>query len=249
MGGAITEPGNITPLAEFNTYADATAAARLYALTSPTPISTMPVAPPTPNASVADPHSRAPLAAYPPANQLGERRLNLVLFPLDITQQHWLRRGELNAKLTSLAEQGSPLAEWTTVFMDAIFATMERLQKGHEGSATGMALHDPMCVWYALDRAARSTGDGWKIAPNVDLRVETAGQWSMGACVVDRRGRKQMAELQAEILGGATKVLDDPDGDMGGWLSEKRGNRLRVCEASPGPEKLGKLILSTVFGE
>ncbi|CAI4216668.1 unnamed protein product [Parascedosporium putredinis] len=45
MGGAVDVPGNITPLAEFNCYADAVAAARVYALTSATPKSTMPPIP------------------------------------------------------------------------------------------------------------------------------------------------------------------------------------------------------------
>ena len=43
MGGAIGVEGNVTPVAEFNTYADAVATARVFALTSPTPSSTMPV--------------------------------------------------------------------------------------------------------------------------------------------------------------------------------------------------------------
>uniref|UniRef100_A0A8H7K3N8 Inosine/uridine-preferring nucleoside hydrolase domain-containing protein n=1 Tax=Bionectria ochroleuca TaxID=29856 RepID=A0A8H7K3N8_BIOOC len=42
MGGAIDVPGNITPVAEFNTYADPVAAAQVYALTSPSPQSTLP---------------------------------------------------------------------------------------------------------------------------------------------------------------------------------------------------------------
>ncbi|KAJ6145716.1 hypothetical protein N7470_009611 [Penicillium chermesinum] len=39
MGGAVNEPGNVTPVGEFNAYADAVAAARVYALTSPTKLS------------------------------------------------------------------------------------------------------------------------------------------------------------------------------------------------------------------
>lgn len=45
MGGAVHVEGNVTPNAEFNCYADAIAAARVYALTSPNPQSTMPVIP------------------------------------------------------------------------------------------------------------------------------------------------------------------------------------------------------------
>lgn len=42
MGGAVDLPGNITPVAEFNTYADASATGLVFALTSATPASTMP---------------------------------------------------------------------------------------------------------------------------------------------------------------------------------------------------------------
>ena len=45
MGGAVHCEGNVTPVAEFNCYADAVAAARVYALTSPSPHSTMPAVP------------------------------------------------------------------------------------------------------------------------------------------------------------------------------------------------------------
>ena len=45
MGGAIGVPGNITPVGEFNCYADAVASARVYALTSLLPRATMPPIP------------------------------------------------------------------------------------------------------------------------------------------------------------------------------------------------------------
>ncbi|KAH3933669.1 hypothetical protein HBH45_041420 [Parastagonospora nodorum] len=42
MGGAVEAPGNMTPGAEFNTYADSVASARIFALTCPNPRMTMP---------------------------------------------------------------------------------------------------------------------------------------------------------------------------------------------------------------
>lgn len=86
MGGAVGVPGNMTPLAEFNTYADATAAARLYALTSPNPATTLPPSPPSDSHLSYD--HKTPLASLPPypsTRELGDRRLKVVLFPLDIT--------------------------------------------------------------------------------------------------------------------------------------------------------------------
>ncbi|KAL6690001.1 putative nucleoside hydrolase [Trichoderma pleuroticola] len=44
MGGAVNVPGNVTPVAEFSTYVDRVAAARLYALISSVPASTIPPA-------------------------------------------------------------------------------------------------------------------------------------------------------------------------------------------------------------
>lgn len=115
-----------------------------------------------------------------------------------------------------------------------------------------MELHDPMCVWYALNSYRRGVSSGveaqgkWSLQKAVDLRVETAGQWSMGACIVDRRDRKRVAE--AVQLGEATGVLESPEGDTGGWLSEMRGNRIDICVGSPGASTFGDLILKTIFG-
>lgn len=65
----------VTPVAEFNTYADSIAAARVYALTSRYPRTTMPPVPPTKDGEVASGH----LGPYP--DKLS-RRLRVTLFPL-----------------------------------------------------------------------------------------------------------------------------------------------------------------------
>jgi hypothetical protein len=70
MGGAIEEAGNMTPVAEFNVFADSVAAARLLALTSPNPRSTMP---PIHSASKPD------LPEYPARLS---RQLRLIMVPL-----------------------------------------------------------------------------------------------------------------------------------------------------------------------
>ncbi|SLM38682.1 Inosine/uridine-preferring nucleoside hydrolase domain [Lasallia pustulata] len=137
MGGTISVPGNMTPVAEFNTYADTVAAARLYALTSPNPASTMPPSPPPARSQLDSSKEEPPpppfLPPYPSKQELGPRRLRVVLFPLDITTPHYLRRDEVEAKVKPLIEKGSPLAEWTGAFLGSTFNKMETLEHGHEG--------------------------------------------------------------------------------------------------------------------
>ena len=227
MGGTIDEPGNITPVGEFNCIADATAAARVYALTSPNPASTMP--------SMTGPSSLPP---YPKKDEIGDRRLNVIMFPLDVTTPHVLRRDEVEAKAKPLIEKGSPLADWVGAFLSATFQKSESLYHGHEGGSTSMALHDIVCIWYAI---TSSTGpESWEMKRGEDIRVETQGQWTRGMCVVDRRDMK---------------MLDNDDGeshisrDTGGWLSTVRGNRLNRCVGTPGARLLAPLLLDTIFGQ
>ncbi|MCJ1439272.1 hypothetical protein MMC27_008664 [Xylographa pallens] len=236
MGGAVSVPGNMTPTAEFNTYADATAAARVYALTSPTPSSTMP--PPPPPVSQTASHKETPaepLPPYPPKDELGDRRLNVLLFPLDITTQHELRRDEFETKTEPLIAKGSPLAEWTNAFLSSTFDKMETLHHGHEGGSASLSLHDPLCVWYAL--TGEKDSSKWSIKEGEDLRVETAGQWTRGTYIIDRRDRKRLEDDDGE----------DVPGDAGGWLSSAKGNRLGLCVQTPGERALAPLMLETIF--
>ncbi|RAO65566.1 uncharacterized protein BHQ10_001578 [Talaromyces amestolkiae] len=175
MGGTIDKPGNVTPVGEFNSYADAVAAARVFALTSPKPESTLP------------PSKRLP--AYPATLS---KTLTLKLFPLDFTSQHDLIRGDFDRTITPLLQSGSPLAEWVDAFMAHVFQTLERLHPGHEGAKASLTLHDPVCVWYAM-----TSGDTrWKPTPTSpeDIRIETVGQWTRGMCVVDRRNRHKVED-------------------------------------------------------
>lgn len=229
MGGTIQEPGNITPVGEFNCIADANAAARIYALTSPNPSSTMPLD-----------HVLPP---YPSKDLLGERRLRVTLFPLDITTPHVLRRAPVEAKTHPLIEKGSPLAEWVGAFLAATFKKSESLYHGAAGlggGATYMCLHDIVCIWYALEsRDESQTAEGWEIKEAEDVRVETQGQWTRGMCVVDRR---EMKMLDIDDVEGEVK------GDTGAWLQRGRGNRLDRCVGTPGEDLLAPLLLDRVFG-
>lgn len=231
MGGTISEPGNITPVGEFNCIADATAAARLYALTSPNPASTMP-----PDTNQND------LPANLKKEELGERRLRITMFPLDITTAHTVSRVQVEEKTKPLIKMGSPLAEWVGAFMAATFRKSESLyleKEGLGGGASFMCLHDIVCIWYAS--ASSNDLSGWQIKEGEDIRVETQGQWTTSMCVVDKRHMKM---LEIDNDDGEVEV----SGDTGNWLQKEKGNRLGRCVGTPGAEKLAPLMLTAIFG-
>ncbi|TVY16274.1 Uncharacterized protein LARI1_G003724 [Lachnellula arida] len=251
MGGAIDVEGNVTPVAEFNTYADAVATARVFALTSPNPSSTLPPVP-------------SKLSTMGPYPKNLSRKLNLTMFPLDITSPHLLYRTEFQAKLDPLVEAGSPLAQWTSVFVNKTFEKVESLTR--KQTNPGLELHDPLCVWYVLTRSSPA----WMQAPKApeDIRVETAGQWTRGMHVVDRRNRKKGGAVEQVKSPGAVDITNpmeslsivssdvdaedveegDAPGDNGGWLDPKKGNRITRIVGTPGEELFGQYLLERVFG-
>lgn len=234
MGGAVHVEGNITPVAEFNCYADTIAAARVYALTSPTPSSTMP-------------HVQGQSALGPYPEKLS-KRLKLSLFPLDITTPHLLNKGYFTQKIQPLIDAGSPLARWIGTFMFGTFNKIESIVG--DGSEPGLSLHDPLCIWYMLAR----DDPAWKAVPKPeDIRVETAGQWTLGMHVIDRRGRSK----PGENVDGTVKTnpedpldaveFDDVPNDHQGWLSVRKGNRINRIIGSPGEEYFAEYLLQRLF--
>ena len=285
LRAALNRRNQMTPGAEFNTYADSVAAARVFALTSPNPASMMPpVAPAPPGKQSADPPPPF-LSPYP---KKLSRQLKLTLCPLgttlppsspslstpylpqplrlsynphsslfilcfflfalanlgtpsDITTPHELTRGQFTAYTASLlsppssgsSSAPSPLAEWSTAFLSSTFRKIESLTPNLTGDAVGLSLHDPLCIWYVMAPHM----DGWR-AEVRDVRVETSGQWTRGCCVVDRRSRKRREDDAGEV-----------GEDAGNWLSERLGNRVRVCVGSPGFDIFGGWLLERVYGE
>lgn len=70
--------------------------------------------------------------------------------------------------------------------------------------------------------------------------METAGQWTRGCCIVERRGR---------TVKDRTEGLDEEVvGDAGGWGDSRRGNRLQRCVESPGFDVFAEELLGRVFG-
>jgi inosine-uridine nucleoside N-ribohydrolase len=241
MGGTINYPGNITPVAEFNTYADVIATARVFALTSPMPSSTMPPVPPS---------SKPTLPPYP---KKLSKQLKLSLFPLDITERHLLPKSVFDAKVEPLVAAGSPLAEWVSAFMNMTYKKINSITGGF--ADPGLSLHDPLTVWYMLTQS----DPAWKAAPGApeDIRVETAGQWTRGMHTVDRRNRRRQggpkpdeASDQAQV--DASMQGDDGEGnlvnDEYGWLTVWKGNRINRIDQSPGDLDFAPYLLKRIFG-
>lgn len=234
MGGAINVVGNVTPVAEFNTYADAVAAARVYALTSLTPQSTMPPIP----------ERLSTLKPYPAKLS---RQLNLTLAPLDITTPHVITKNFFAQGIQKYIDAGSPLAVWTAHFIKGAFAQIERMEGGD--NEPELSMHDPLTVWYMITR-----DDGqWKYPPKLeDIRVETSGQWTRGMHVVDNRLRVKPAEAAALASVDPREdpkvaELDNVPGDTLGWMSVLRGNRVNRLVASPGAEIFQDVWMKRVF--
>ncbi|PVI02086.1 nucleoside hydrolase [Periconia macrospinosa] len=216
----------MTPGAEFNTYADSVAAARVYALTSPNPKTTMP---PVIGGG------KKQLSPYP---ENLSRQLKIKLFPLDITEPHLLPRTLYTTHTTTPPLPTSPLVHWTTLFLTSTFSKILSLSPSSlDPSTVGLELHDPLPIWYCMSPSLA----GWDFIESEDLRVETSGQWTRGCCVVDRRGR--------DVGMGEGDLDDEVVGDAGGWRDARRGNRVGRCVGSPGVERFAGVLLERVFGE
>lgn len=213
----------MTPGAEFNTYADSVASARVFALTSQNPRLTMP---PTLTG-----HQKEQLPPYPAKLS---KRLTLKLFPLDITESHLLPKTLFEQYTTSDAVKGSPLAEWASLFLSATFQKNFSLNPQQDPSKLGLQLHDPLTIWYAFS----PSDPAWTFKEE-DIRVETSGQWTRGCLIVDRRGRP--------ITEGNTDLNEEVVGDAGGWRDSRRGNNVQWCVRSPGKDKFAEVLLERVF--
>lgn len=235
MGGAVNVEGNVTPVAEFNSYADAIAAARVYALTSYTPSSTMPPLP----------QNMSTLPTYPA--QLS-RQLKLTLAPLDITTPHLITKTFFAETIRPYLDAGSPLAIWTSHFIEGSFAQIEKMLG--DGNEPGLSLHDPLTVWYMLTHDDPRWGFPSKLE---DIRIETSGQWTRGMHVVDNRLRVKPAERAALA---SVDPREDPDvlandsvpGDTMAWMSVLKGNRVNRLIKSPGHDIFKEVWMRRVFG-
>lgn len=186
--------------------------------------------PPIPNLQTA---SRAPESYLPAYPAHLPSRLKVVLFPLDITERHVLTRTEFNSVVEPLIQAGSPLSSWVTAWMESTYRKIRSLHPEGVVGELGLQLHDPLPIWYCMS----SDQPGWHCSDREDIRVETVGQWTRGACVTDGRSRKKRPD----------EDTSEQPGDHGRWLQGGAGNRLSRCLSSPDEGGFGQILLSSIF--
>lgn len=221
MGGAVGVAGNITPVAEFNTYADAIAAARVYALTS------------------ASPKFALPLSSLPDYGTEPLERLELKLFPLDLTSRHRLSRTQFEKRSQQLVSGNSPLAQWMAHFMSRTFDKVHSLKPLGSTSEPSLQLHDPLVLWYAFT----SDNKGWQSThKREDIRVEYSGRWSRGMLISDRRTMRQPFDRHDD-----EEVMGELSGDTDCWLTPGWGNKITRMLQSPGEALFPQVLLDFIF--
>lgn len=216
MGGTLRHPGNVTPFAEFNIFSDYEAAKQVFDLTG----------------------------RQHEANK--RKQFKFTLVPLDVTEKECLYHKDFLDMLER--KPPSPLVEWTGVWMSKTFETFHRIagydlktEEEKEKDPLCIHMHDPLAVWYAIsafsDKSSEAYSENWKIDTDLDIRVETKGEHTLGMTVADYRGRPKRKEATHN--------------DFGHWLSLDYGNRINVVVESPftsEPGGFGRKVLHAIYG-
>ncbi|KAJ6558528.1 Inosine/uridine-preferring nucleoside hydrolase domain-containing protein [Mycena vulgaris] len=240
MGGALDVPGNTSPVAEFNFFADPYAVKKLL----------------IEDGDTTSPKTLLPLDRF-------------ILLPLDITTPHELpfpfykEKVDPSFETSAIPSDGynkSPLTHFTSSFLEQARVVM--LQFGKDS----MELHDIVAVWCALenppvpDSGADTLASGWK-ARNRVFDIERTGELTRGMLVCDRRDDlsaytpgANRAEVQTE--------LDKHNSHHGAWEStavpavvetehapkDNNAQGVMCVHATPGPDALLALLTKRVWG-
>ncbi|CAD6577837.1 MAG: hypothetical protein CYPHOPRED_000385 [Cyphobasidiales sp. Tagirdzhanova-0007] len=238
MGGALDVPGNTSPVAEFNVYADATAANEVFSHSSSLPIYLLPLdvtsthlLPWSQYTSFVDPSfpSPAPASSLSPLTRFTSSFLRH-------TQEVMAQYGK------SAMELHDPLAVYL-----AMHYTPSPSASGSTTSSAGPNLVQLTDEWHVEKR---------------EFVVEDTGKYTLGMCVVDRRristknekekGRSR-AEIQEELdrrenqksepFAQARVQVDEPQ-----QAQSKQAKGVNVVVDTPGSDRLLKDMLRLIWG-
>ncbi|KAI0344690.1 nucleoside hydrolase [Trametopsis cervina] len=243
MGGALDVPGNTSPVAEFNFFADPYA---VRALLNPE-----------------DPNKGIPLDRFIllPLDITTPHEL-----PFPFYVEH-VDKDFTDTKNPSLPTLKSPLVHFTSSFLERTREVMLSFGKD------AMELHDIVAVWYALENPPSPTSsginsltDGWKAVMR-HFQVERVGEITRGMLVVDRRDDEgaydpgaNRAAVQAVLekntfhsagILESTAVPAQVEVETAPSVSseaDRHGLGVPVVVKTPGPAALLKILSERVWG-
>lgn len=227
MGGAIDHPGNTSPVAEFNCFADPYAAASVVAAAKEGKIELI-MAP----LDITTPHS-IPFSdlIHPSVVAIPEPSTGVV---------------------RKTSETPTPLE----AFISAMLVRVRSLQANF-GLPDAMEMHDPVAVWYALAHAGVPRGagpvEGWALNGR-EFTIERTGEYTRGMCVVDRRGTGEVGVDRSKDESILSHGLEKMEKENNA-LPEKKNGVVKprglplIITRTPGTEALRSTLLGRVFGK
>lgn len=239
MGGALDVPGNSTPVAEFNFFADPYAVCDV-------------LTPAIPNQGF--PHERFILL---PLDVTTSHEMPFPAYKTEVDPEFE------NMSSPSDPTGKSPLIHFTSAVLE--WAREAMLSRGKDA----MELHDPVAVWFAVENppGKESIGQspvltkGWGTARR-QFQVERSGEFTRGMLVVDRRNdvgayapganrihvQQELDRLHVSHGPFESAVVPVPVLEDGVGENEKSKTGVFTVVETPGPRVCLELLFQRVWG-
>ena len=222
MGGAISVPGNTSPVAEFNIFADPTA---LHILL----------------------HSDLGQTPNGPRWLVMPLDVTTVhMMPFDEYRETVDPAFSGHTDRPSEPEGKAPLAHFTSAFLERTAMVMAGF-----GSDV-MELHDPCALWCAIANppsTEAALADGWR-TERKPFDVERGGHLTRGMLVVDRRASSAAEKGRKRVDGPAPvkPTTDSGEQPEAAGLTESPPSGIEIVVQTPGSRALVQLMYERIWG-